>query len=165
MPSAQSQIAGERKQSRWDRARHSILLPIGVIVGVAIVCIVVAVLGSAQRADEVSLNRDQDLIRLAFSVRGSHIMREVESIAATPAATASLRNSYDPQWADMRVGKISGAVGAFGKLKPADKVTPAHLPKPDVMHRRATRWAPWRSSCPPSRQRRCSTWRAEFQLA
>jgi diguanylate cyclase (GGDEF)-like protein len=105
VPTAQSQIAGERKQSRWDRARHSILLPIGVIVGVAIVCIVVAVLGSAQRADEVSLNRDQELIRLAFSVRGSHIMREVESIAATPAATASIRNSYDPQWADMRVGK------------------------------------------------------------
>jgi diguanylate cyclase (GGDEF)-like protein len=105
LPTAQSQIAGERKQSRWDRARRSLLMPIGVIVGVAIVCIVVAVLGSAQRADEVSLNRDQELIRLAFASRGAHVMREVESIAATPAATASIRNSYDPQWADMRVGK------------------------------------------------------------
>ncbi len=33
----------------------------------------------------------------------------------------------------------------FGKLKPTDKVTPADLPKPDVMLRRAERWRPWRS--------------------
>ncbi len=33
----------------------------------------------------------------------------------------------------------------FGKLKPADKVTPADLPKPDVMLKRARRWQPWRS--------------------
>ena len=38
----------------WDRARSSVVVPIGVIVAVAIVCIVVAVLSSAQRADEVA---------------------------------------------------------------------------------------------------------------
>ena len=47
LPSAQSHIAGESKGSRWDKARLSLVMPIGVIVAVAIVCVVVAVLTSA----------------------------------------------------------------------------------------------------------------------
>jgi DNA-3-methyladenine glycosylase II len=42
-------------------------------------------------------------------------------------------------------GIRKGFALTFGKLKPADKVTPADLPKPDVMERRAKRWEPWRS--------------------
>jgi len=42
-------------------------------------------------------------------------------------------------------GVRKGFALTFGKLKPADKVTPLDLPKPDEMHRRAKRWAPWRS--------------------
>ena len=53
-----SNIAGERKRSRWKKARLSLLLPIGTIVAIAIVCVVVAVLTSAQRANEVSLTRE-----------------------------------------------------------------------------------------------------------
>ena len=33
----------------------------------------------------------------------------------------------------------------FQGLKPTAKVTPADLPKPDVMRKRAERWRPWRS--------------------
>lgn len=33
----------------------------------------------------------------------------------------------------------------FGKLKPADKVTPADLTRPDVIRKRAERWRPFRS--------------------
>ncbi len=33
----------------------------------------------------------------------------------------------------------------FQGLKPTDKVTPAVLPKPDAMRKRAERWRPWRS--------------------
>jgi DNA-3-methyladenine glycosylase II len=40
-------------------------------------------------------------------------------------------------------GVRKGFALTFGKLKPADKVTPADLPKPDVMHRRAKKWQPW----------------------
>ena len=36
--------------------RLSVVVPIGVIVAVAIVCVVVAVLSSAQRADDVALD-------------------------------------------------------------------------------------------------------------
>jgi len=105
LPSAQSQIAGERKRSRWHQVRLSLLMPIGVIVAVAIVCVVVAVLTSAQRADEVSLNREQQLIQRAIAGHGARALRELESVAATQRATATIRNSYDPQWVDRRIGR------------------------------------------------------------
>jgi diguanylate cyclase (GGDEF)-like protein len=105
LPAAQSQIAGGRKRSRWTKARLSLVLPIGGIVAVAIVCVVIAVLTSARRADEVSLNREQLLLQEAVVVKGTHLLRVLESAAATPQATAKLRNAFDPQWADRRVGK------------------------------------------------------------
>ena len=40
-------------------------------------------------------------------------------------------------------GVRKGFALTFGQLKPADKVTPADLPKPDVMEKRAKRWHPW----------------------
>ena len=42
-------------------------------------------------------------------------------------------------------GVRKGFALTFQGLKPTDKVTPAVLPKPDVMERRAKRWHPWRS--------------------
>jgi DNA-3-methyladenine glycosylase II len=42
-------------------------------------------------------------------------------------------------------GVRKGFALTFGKLKPKDKVTPADLPKPEVMRKRAERWQPWRS--------------------
>jgi len=42
-------------------------------------------------------------------------------------------------------GVRKGFALTFGKLKPADKVTPLDLPKPEEMERRAKKWAPWRS--------------------
>jgi len=104
LPTAQSHIAGERKRSRWDKARLSLLLPIGVIVAIAIVCVVIAVLTSAQRANEVSLNREQQLIQGAITGRSARALRELESAAAIPRAVVNIRNNYDPQWVDRRVG-------------------------------------------------------------
>ncbi len=40
-------------------------------------------------------------------------------------------------------GVRKGFALTFGKLKPADKVTPADLPKAEVMERRARKWHPW----------------------
>jgi DNA-3-methyladenine glycosylase II len=42
-------------------------------------------------------------------------------------------------------GVRKGFALTFGKLKPADKVTPMDLPKPDEMEKRARKWQPWRS--------------------
>ncbi len=42
-------------------------------------------------------------------------------------------------------GVRKGFALTFLGLKPTDKVTPADLPKPDVMRTRAKRWQPWQS--------------------
>jgi DNA-3-methyladenine glycosylase II len=42
-------------------------------------------------------------------------------------------------------GVRKGFALTFGKLKPTDKVTPADLPTPAVMEKRADKWRPWRS--------------------
>jgi diguanylate cyclase len=103
LPAAQAQIAGERKSSRWDQAR--LVMPIGVIVAVAIVCVVVAVLTSARRADEFAVNTEQQLIKQSIVEVGKHALHLVEGVAATPSAVAKIRDSYDPQWADQQVGQ------------------------------------------------------------
>ena len=102
LPTAQSHIAGERKRSRWDKARLSLLLPMGAIVAVAIVCVVIAVLASAQRANEVALTREQGLIHGAIIGHGTRVLRELEAAAGTPRAAAFIRASYDPEWVDKR---------------------------------------------------------------
>jgi diguanylate cyclase (GGDEF)-like protein len=100
LPAAQSNLAGEQKRSRWDEARLSLLVPVGVIVAVAIICIVVAVLTSAQRADEVALSREQQLIQQAITEQGERVLREVESGAATARAAEMIRDRYDAAWVD-----------------------------------------------------------------
>ncbi len=42
-------------------------------------------------------------------------------------------------------GIRKGFALTFTGLKPTQKVTPGLLPKPDLMHKRAERWKPWRS--------------------
>jgi diguanylate cyclase (GGDEF)-like protein len=103
-PSTQQRTAGEHRGSRWDGARVSLVVPIGVIVAVAIICIVVAVLTSAQRADEVSFRHEQGLIREALVDHGEQVLQQLASVAETPRATASIRASYDPSWVQRHVG-------------------------------------------------------------
>jgi diguanylate cyclase (GGDEF)-like protein len=105
LPTAQLQIAGGRKRSRWEKSRLSPVMPIGIIVAVAIVCVVVAVLTSAQRADEVSLSHEQQLLQRAIAGKGVQVLRQLESAAATAMASSHLRKTYDLQWADRRIGK------------------------------------------------------------
>jgi len=94
----------ERQYTNWDRARLSVVVPIGVIVAVAIVCIVVAVLSSAQRADEVAVEHETQLFSGALTNYGERVLREVESVAASDAAIRNIRTKFDPNWAAQRVG-------------------------------------------------------------
>jgi diguanylate cyclase len=102
--SARPKIAEERKRSHWNPVRPTFVMPIGAIVAVAIVCVVVAVLTSAQRADEVSFNREQQLVQQAITDRGARVARELESVAATERATEAIRVDYDPLWVEHRFG-------------------------------------------------------------
>jgi diguanylate cyclase (GGDEF)-like protein len=87
----------------WDRARLSVVVPIGVIVAVAIVCIVVAGLSSAQRADQVAIGHEAKQFSSALTNYGERVLREVESVANSDAAIRNLRVKLDPDWAKLRV--------------------------------------------------------------
>ena len=102
--SAPPQIAEDGIRPRSDQTRLRLVVPIGVIIVVAIICIIVAVLSAARRADEVSLNRDQQLIRQAISDRAARVLQEVDSVAETQDATEAIRREYDPQWVERRAG-------------------------------------------------------------
>ena len=80
MAKTSSRLAGKSAQTSWDRARLSVVVPISVIVAVAIVCIVVAVLTSARRADEVALEHEKRLLSRALVNHGERILRELESV-------------------------------------------------------------------------------------
>jgi diguanylate cyclase (GGDEF)-like protein len=99
--------ANEQKQqyNSWDRARLSVVVPIGVIVAVAIVCIVVAVLSSAQRADEVAATHEQQLLSRALDNFGEQVLRQAESVATSQAGINNIRMQFDPVWTDQRVGR------------------------------------------------------------
>ena len=102
LPTVLSHIAGDRKRSRWDKARLSLLLPIGIIVAVAIICVVVAVLTTAQRANEVSLAREQQLIQKAVTGHGLRVLQQLESTSSTERAAHFIRDKYDPEAVDRR---------------------------------------------------------------
>ena len=91
-------------QASWDRARLSIVVPISVIVAVAILCIVVAVLTSARRADEVSLDHEKRLLSRALANHGEQFLRELESVSANEDAIRRIRDQFDHDWVHNRVG-------------------------------------------------------------
>ncbi|MBV9346905.1 MAG: bifunctional diguanylate cyclase/phosphodiesterase [Pseudolabrys sp.] len=83
---SRARAIAERNYNSWDRARLSVVVPIGVIVAVAILCIVVAVLSSAQRADEVAIDHERQLIDRAINNHGERLLRELQS--ALPSDTS-----------------------------------------------------------------------------
>ncbi|MGI8525936.1 MAG: putative bifunctional diguanylate cyclase/phosphodiesterase [Pseudolabrys sp.] len=82
----------------------SVVVPVGVIVAVAIVCIVVAVLTSAQRADAVAIRHERQLITRAINTRGTRLLREVESVAASETA------AHNDAVLEQRVGSTLSSV-------------------------------------------------------
>jgi diguanylate cyclase (GGDEF)-like protein len=105
LPAAARPHASEDTQyTSWDRARLSVVVPIGVIVAVAIVCIIVAVLSSARRADEVSTEHERHMLARAIDSQGLRVLREVGSLATSQAAIQNIRLKFDSSWAATRVG-------------------------------------------------------------
>ncbi|MCF8476886.1 MAG: EAL domain-containing protein [Pseudolabrys sp.] len=109
---AASRSSEQQAITSWDRARLSVVVPIGVIVAVAIVCIVVAVLSSAQRADQFAVDHETQLFSGALNDYGKRVLREVDSIASSEGATANIRTQFDRAWVEQRVG---GWLQAFFK--------------------------------------------------
>ncbi|HWE76873.1 MAG TPA: CHASE4 domain-containing protein, partial [Pseudolabrys sp.] len=104
MPSSTRQGRPEqRPYSHWDRARLSVVVPIGAIVAVAIVCIVVAVLSSARRADEVSLGHERQLLNGALATYGGRMLRDLDSVATSGEAVRNIRDQANPGWMSARI--------------------------------------------------------------
>ena len=91
-----SKLGEGRQPAGWSRARLGVVVPIGVIVALAIVCVVVAVLGSAQRADEVALEHERQLFTRAITNHGERVLREIEAVATSDAAYRKIRINFDP---------------------------------------------------------------------
>ena len=137
------QTAGETNRSRWDEARAGLLVLIGVIVAVAIVSVAVAVLSSAKRANEVSANNQQLLIKGAIGDHAERVWHHLESVAGTPRAVSRIHDNFDVNWVDHRVGQWlehffnSDAVAVFGandqvvyaRSKSPGEVASADLPR------------------------------------
>jgi diguanylate cyclase (GGDEF)-like protein len=102
---ARSRASDARQYTSWDRARLSVVVPIGVIVAVAIVCIVVAVLSSAQRADVIAVDHEKQMFSRALSNYGERVLREAESVASSEGAIQRIRQSFDYDWVNQRVGQ------------------------------------------------------------
>jgi diguanylate cyclase (GGDEF)-like protein len=103
--SGRPRAQAERNITSWDRARLSVVVPIGVIVAVAIVCIVVAVLSSAERADEVAIEHEKSLFSRALTNSGERVLREVETIVGSEDAVAHIRDAFDQRWAEQHVAR------------------------------------------------------------
>jgi sensor domain CHASE-containing protein len=105
LSSAQIQTAGETNRTRWDQARVRLLIPVGVIVVIAIICIAVGVLSSAQRANRISIDSEQQSILRSIDENAERMLRHLQSVASMPEATAAIRDGYDAAWVDRRVGQ------------------------------------------------------------
>ena len=79
--------AGQRsKPAGWDRTRLGVVVPLGVIVAVAILCIIVAALTSAQRADDVALARERQLLSRAVVNHGEWSLLRLKSAVQSNAS-------------------------------------------------------------------------------
>ena len=77
---ARSNAFERQGTTSWDRARLSVVVPIGVIVAVAILCVVIAVLSSANRADETAAAHEQDILSRALVNNAERVLRDLESV-------------------------------------------------------------------------------------
>src|SRR4029078_9531739 len=80
------------------------VIPIAVIVMLAIVCVVVAVMSSAGRADDVELQQERLLLTNAIADRGHRVLRELENVAASHDVVYQLHYNFDRDWVHHLVG-------------------------------------------------------------
>jgi diguanylate cyclase len=99
-----SVTAEERKALGWSHVRLNVVVPIGVIVALAIVCVVLAVLSSAKRADEVALDNERQLFTRSLAHHAERVLREVEGIATSEASVRNIRQHFDSSWVQNRLG-------------------------------------------------------------
>src|SRR5262245_44307527 len=86
-------LAAMRTRAMWDQARVSAVVPVGLVVAAAILCLVIAVVTSARRADEVALAHDEELFLNAVADRRERVLHELESVATSDQAQLNIRHT------------------------------------------------------------------------
>src|SRR3954447_6620946 len=93
-----------RRRSDGGRPRTTGVIPIGIVVALAIVCVVGAVLTAAGRADDVELQQERLLLTNAIADRGHRVLRELENVAASHDVVFQLHYNFDRDWVHHLVG-------------------------------------------------------------
>jgi sensor domain CHASE-containing protein len=81
-----------------------VLVPLGVVVAVAIVCIVVAALMSAHRADVVALERERQLLARAITTHGEWSLGRLRTVVASTASVSAGDIEQSPAQVQQRLG-------------------------------------------------------------
>ncbi len=87
-----------------ERTHLSVVTRVGIIVAVAIVCVIVAVLTSAYRADEVALEQERRLFTRAIADHGQRVLREMETVTNTDRSVRSIPIERNLSWIQQRIG-------------------------------------------------------------
>jgi len=101
---ALTQLKDLRERRDAGRPRSIGVIPIGVVVALAIVCVIVAVLTAARRADDVELQQERLLLTSAIADRGHRVLRELENVAASHDVVYQLHYNFDRDWVHHLVG-------------------------------------------------------------
>src|SRR5215213_126784 len=99
-----ARLRTERRRSDGGQPHALGVLPIGIVVVLAIVCVVVAVLSAAGRADDVELQQERLLLTNAIADRGHRVLRELENVAAAHDVVYQLHYNFDRDWVHHLVG-------------------------------------------------------------
>jgi diguanylate cyclase (GGDEF)-like protein len=81
------------------------LVPIGLIVLVALICIVVAVVTSARFADQVAIQHAEELFGNALAARSERMLQELQGAVTMDEAQVRLRRG-DVDWIDHRLAPV-----------------------------------------------------------
>ena len=104
MPRFKTQFGGPRDAPETERTRSSLVFPIGIIVVVAFVCVIIAAVSSARRADEVAIAQETQLLTTGVRNYADRISREIKSITTAEQAVEHITRNPDRQWIAARVG-------------------------------------------------------------
>ncbi len=104
MASVQTGEAGQQPTlGGWGRRRIGGLVPLGLVVAIAIVCVVVAALMSAQRADVVALERERQLLAKAITTHGEWSLGRLRTIIASKASVSAEDIEQSPSLVQQRL--------------------------------------------------------------
>jgi diguanylate cyclase len=129
LATGQANIGNLAKHAIWDRTHLSVVMRIGVLVAVAIACVIIAVLTSAHHADHAALDQERQLFTRAIADHGERVLREMESITNTDRAIRLIRVERNIPWVQQRIDQWLETYFdhefVFTSMKPTALLTPS----------------------------------------